>query len=39
MAKTPAVGSMAWGYPITWTCTSLCLFIYYKTDRRAPGRE
>ncbi len=39
MAKSPAVGSVAWVYPITWICTSLCLFIYYKTDRWVPGKE
>lgn len=39
MAKSPVVGSVAWVYPITWICTSLCLFIYYKTDRWVPGKE
>ena len=39
MTKSPVVGSVAWVYPITWICTSMCLFIYYKTDRWVPGKE
>ena len=38
-AKSPMVGSVAWVYPITWICTSLCLFIYYKTDCWVPERS
>jgi Na+-driven multidrug efflux pump len=39
MTKSPVVGSVAWVYPITWICTLMCLFIYYKTDRWVPGKE
>jgi Na+-driven multidrug efflux pump len=39
MAKLPVAGSVAWVYPITWICTSLCLFIYYKTDCWVPERS
>lgn len=38
MARSPVAGSVAWVYPISWICTSLCLFIYYKTDRWLPER-
>lgn len=39
MARSPVVNSVAWVYPITWICTSLCLLIYYKTDRWVPERD
>ncbi len=39
MAKSPVVGSVARLYPITWICTSLCLFITKPTAGCREGSE
>ena len=39
MAKSPVVGSVAWVYPITWICTSLCLITKKTTAGCRERRE
>ena len=36
MRWRPMVSGVAWVYPVTWVCTALCLFVYYKTNRWVP---
>ncbi|MGN0978579.1 MAG: MATE family efflux transporter [Faecousia sp.] len=35
----PSVVGVAAVYPITWVCTAVCLFLYYRSARWLPVRE
>lgn len=38
MKFCPGAQSVAAVYPLTWGCTALCLFLYYKSGRWIPKR-